>query len=240
MRIFIFGDTQIPNARQVQLSINKVKKLENFHNNNNISNDVILMPGDLTALGSNNHWFNYLFHNILGRTCLVDKMDTNPQLDKFIDLIYNKLVKMTKNIYLCHGNHDGYIHPIKPVYNFIKNKYGGIYYTKNITDDIVIINIGEVFSDDNEFFLKQSLEKFKNKKIIIQQHYNFKGHFSDWWSQEYKNKFFNIIKNYNILFVAEGHYHITRHYKHNNILFIAGSGYDLIYYDTKNDKIEYF
>lgn len=59
-------------------------------------------------------------------------------------------------------------------------------------------------------FLKQDLEKNVGKsfkKVIVFQHFSWIDGMSDWWTMEAKDRFYEVVKDYNIVALINGHSH---------------------------------
>jgi len=223
MRFYILGDTQINNVEQ---ELRTQKKILDLHKVVQ-KGDVLLIPGDLTNDGSNTHFINKAFEKLKSCFNLSNVTNFDDQLSIFIKNVYNPMYKLFDGqVFICHGNHDEIAYPIKPVLNFVRKKHGATYYTKQLNNNITLICLGKTFNKNRKLFLENSLKLNKDKQIIIMQHYNFIGPYSDFWSNKDKQIFFNIIEDYkkNILFIAHGHLHITSSDKINGFTFINGAG----------------
>ena len=230
MKIYILGDPQIGRPEQESLLDDKIKELDQIVQ----KDDILLIPGDLTEHGSNSHFLNIYFEKFINLFGFRHSTNFDNQLDIFINKVYNPLAKIFNNkVFLCHGNHDTYAFPIKPVVNFVRKIHGSHQYSKFINDDTVLICLGNTFSNKNKNFLKKNLLKYSDKKIIIMQHYNFNGPFSDFWPDKDKQSFFDMISPYkdNILFIAHGHIHITQSINIDGFTLINGSGKNNIFFE---------
>ena len=47
--------------------------------------------------------------------------------------------------------------------------------------------------------------------IVICHHYGFDGYSDDWWTDEERETYYNVIKDYNIAVIFQGHQHDTFH-----------------------------
>ena len=59
-------------------------------------------------------------------------------------------------------------------------------------------------------FLKSDLAKYvgkSNKKVIVFQHFPWVGGMSDWWTPAAKDRFYEVVKDYNIVALINGHSH---------------------------------
>ncbi len=59
-------------------------------------------------------------------------------------------------------------------------------------------------------FLKRDLKEnlqHSNKPIILFHHYGFDGYSDDWWSNEERQTYYDVIKNYNVVAIFQGHQH---------------------------------
>lgn len=178
----------------------------------------LIVAGDLTEHCSDNKkLFDYKYGGVTD--------EFTPMLNEYIKPI-SSLIPLK----LIPGNHDFYIDDSrwpffhKPVLSYIR-KYHKLNSLKNIFSSM-FSKIGDhVYSFDYEDihfcacdiytnekvleWLKKDLDKNKNKKIIIFQHYNFDGAYSDWWTRDEKKKFYDVIKNFNVILLIEGHHHFS-------------------------------
>lgn len=75
-------------------------------------------------------------------------------------------------------------------------------------------------------FLKEDLEKYakSNRKVILYFHYGWDDFSKLWWTENEQDKFYNVIKNYNIAAIFAGHNHATGYLQWKGInVYSAGS-----------------
>ena len=111
--------------------------------------------------------------------------------------------------------------------------YSGCYtYTRN---NILFISLG--IYPTNLKFLRKHLPKNKNYPIIIFYHYNtIKEPFSDWWSDKEKEQFYQVIKDYNILAIINGHLHSSYRKIWKGFTMLNAGGKKLLRMNMEDDK----
>jgi cytolysin (calcineurin-like family phosphatase) len=74
-------------------------------------------------------------------------------------------------------------------------------------------------------FLKEDLQQYGyKKKIIIYFHYGWDSFSKLWWTEDEQEKFYDVIKDYNIAAIFTGHNHATGYLKWKGIdVYSAGS-----------------
>jgi predicted phosphodiesterase len=75
-------------------------------------------------------------------------------------------------------------------------------------------------------FLRNDLKKYtnKNKKVIMYFHYGWDSFSKLWWTEDEQQKFYDVIKDYNVAAIFTGHNHGTGYLKWNGIdVYSAGS-----------------
>lgn len=208
---------------------------------NNQDIECVILCGDYTEHGTNGQ-------TMLG--CI------GGGLDEFGPFIVNYLnpIKSVISTYMCAGNHETYVpwpYFYKPVFDYIKKNYGALRYSFDIQGvQFVCCNI---YPDPEHLdWLAKELALYKEKDIIIFFHYNMIGHYSDFWAGydipdknkikvtlQKQEKFYDVIKDYNIVAILGGHLHSTKVKEWKGIpTFIAGGGgFALCTYD--NGKFSY-
>jgi predicted phosphodiesterase len=217
------------NTKKAQL----VKMIE-YTGENNVS--FVLLAGDLTDTSAQAN-FNS-FQN---------------------DWIY-PLTQTKTGIYLCHGNHDGDDGCTKsPVVKYIKQTYGDVRYSFDF-GGVHFVCCG-MYPDykksnpccfynnclDTITWLENDLEKMaqaqQNKSIqempiILFFHFNLTGDWSDWWSDENKNKLYGVLQGYNVLNIFTGHCHSTYTDVWNGIKTTCVGGDKFAICDCTNGTLE--
>ncbi len=213
----------------------QVKQIIEMKDEHNVQ--MVISAGDLTE------------HGVDGKSFFCCRKNTedqlNPMIKKWVEPIENAGI----DVLLTIGNHDTYTgHPYfyKPVFQYIKKKhnatcypwiwmkYSGCYtYTRN---NILFISLG-VYPKYLKF-LRKHLPKDRNYPIIIFYHYNTvdKEAYSDWWNDKEKEQFYQVIKDYNILAIINGHIHATYEKKWKNFTMLNAGGSKLIRMNMENDK----
>lgn len=213
----------------------QVQQIINMKDEHNIQ--MVISAGDLTEYGTD------------GKSFFCCRKNTEDQLNPMIKNWVEPIEKSGIDVLLTIGNHDTYTgHPYfyKPVFQYIKKKhnatcypwiwmkYSGCYtYTRN---NILFISLG-VYPKYLKF-LRKHLPKDKNYPIIIFYHYNTvdKEAYSDWWNDKEKEQFYQVIKDYNILAIINGHIHATYEKKWKNFTMLNAGGSKLIRMNMENDK----
>ncbi len=76
-------------------------------------------------------------------------------------------------------------------------------------------------------WLKNELNEITNDTpIVFIFHYVIADNvpYNDWWTNDEKEDFYNVIKNYNVILICNGHDHETRIDNWKNIPCVIGSG----------------
>lgn len=198
-----------------------------------ISIDAIICAGDLTEHGYDGSKF--LCWKFGG-----DEDQITP-LKNYVKEIEKEV---TPFIYLCLGNHDKYpleFFPFKNmgVTSYIKQKHGDLVYSWELTKNNVKIYfycLNLCPSGNSLSYLKKELkERTKTDNIIIYFHYCITGSFSDWWTEEEKEAFYQVIKDHNILTIIVGHRHQNWLDKWKEFTVVSGAGSPLMLCQIKID-----
>lgn len=233
--------------------INNVEFITNFIKNskNSIYEPRFLMiTGDLTEHCSDGKKiFNYKFGGITN--------EMTPLINEYL-----KPMSTLLPLKLIPGNHDFYIDgsrwPFfhKPVLSYIRKNHnlntlknifsstfsdiGDVVYSFDIED--VHFCACDIYPNEKVLkWLRTDLEKNNDKRIIIFQHYNFDGPYSDWWTMDEKKKFYDVIKNYNVVLLIEGHHHFSSEGSFMGIKTVnsGGRGFGLITVYPDDIKIKF-
>ena len=198
--------------------------------------NVVLVAGDLTHTG-------------LARHCLWDKLNCccYPQTDlkhqgdqckAYIDKFVNKIESEScGKVYSCLGNHDEYTrwpYVYHPMSDFVVEKHGNEMY--DFVSENVHFICCSVYPDAMiRQWLKVVLPKNSHGKVIF-FHYNIQGQWSDWWTKEEKEKFYDIIKDYQIYAICVGHAHVSwvKHWR--DIPVIRGDGDKIALCTIENEE----
>lgn len=195
----------------------------------------VLCPGDLTENGFDGKGMGCGFLKVPWW-----RNGDHDQLGIFLDDYLNNIESKGIKVYCCPGNHDTYVkwpYWKKPVFNFLKRKYGG----SNSADQrsakkgwytfdkmgVKFISLG-IYPDAKclEWLKGQLADLFKGTPLVFFYHYNtvVGEKWSDWWTDEEKEAFYQVIKDYNVLLIANGHIHSTAKGMWHDIPVVHGSG----------------
>lgn len=240
IRFIVTGDFQSGNKPQMP---NKVGIIDTI---NLLNPDYVIHCGDLTDLGEGgklSRFINYVYYNIYNFFLMFkirrfQKVNYPPtQYESYKNDFVNKL---NPNIKLleCLGNHDLYAHPCKPVKNYIVRKFGKTYYKKYFSNlAVYCLNVypTKKISD----WLRKQINKNIDEPFICFFHYPIVGFFDDWWKQDEKDYFYNIIHDKKCLAIYVGHTHVSNMYQYNNVSQYDGSGQSLylVTYNPDNQTL---
>ena len=193
--------------------------------------NALICPGDLT----DNGWDGAHF------TCWKYGGDYD-QLTPYKEQ-YEKPISKHIPIYECAGNHDYYVPPPHihhGVLDYIKSKHGGLRYSFDI-DKLHFIALDRYPDKDGMNFLKDDIKKHKDKDIIIFFHYNLTGPYSEWWSEDEKEKFYEVIKYYKVKALLVGHLHssMLSEWKGYKVILAGGPKIAKCIYDGENVNVEF-
>jgi Icc-related predicted phosphoesterase len=185
--------------------------------------DFVICPGDLTDTAAD------------GCGCRCKK--TISELNEFVDNYVSPLEGNGIPVKATIGNHDySRTYPCNGVEKFIKRKYGATYSSDHGTsgyytfghNGVQFISLGVY--PKNLKWLKSVLPADKKAPLIIYYHYNtLKSEpFGDWWKEEEKQAFYDVIKDYNILCIICGHWHTSCGTLWNNLKIIHCAGNPVI------------
>lgn len=164
----------------------------------------------------------------------INKANKN-DLELFLDIIKNINIK----VFVTVGNHDLLFSKEMTADYYMKRvgKTLGKYHSSTANyvfkrGNIVFITMNgvkEVIPGPNGYYkemellwLDKQLTKFKNKKVIILQHFPLLDTNSTSSELYKKENYFNVLnKHNNVIAVISGHYHINREEKINNIYHIV-------------------
>jgi predicted phosphodiesterase len=109
------------------------------------------------------------------------------------------------------GNHDRYVPAwylgIKPVHGMIRNRHGAMRYSWD-WDDVHLVALGEYPDDATCRWLARDLAQAgRERPVVLLTHYGILGPYSDWWSDQEKSVFGDVIEPFNVAAIFHGHYH---------------------------------
>ena len=214
--------------------IDHVQKIIGMKDEFNVQ--MVISAGDLTENGLD------------GKRILCWRKNTYDEVSPMINNWVTPIEKAGIDVLLTIGNHDTYtgqpyIH--KPVFGYIKRKYNATChpiinmehsgcYTKR-KNNILFISLGVY--PKNLKFLKKNLPRDNNDPVIIFYHYNtVNEQYSDWWTDEEKENFYQVIKDYNILAIINGHIHLSYKKEWKGFTMLNGGGSRLVRMNMEGDK----
>lgn len=119
-------------------------------------------------------------------------------------------------LYEGTGNHDRYVEGAygdrMPVLEDVTKRHGGLTYWWK-WHDVHFFNLDEWPDPQRRAWLEEQLKSVNRETpIVIYFHYGLSGPYSDWWKDQDKEAFAQIIKGYNVIALFHGHYHGSGHY----------------------------
>lgn len=181
----------------------------------------VVVPGDLTSQGHAVNWSGF-----------PNGKEWVSGFDQDYEVNGNGLLRYP--VYEGYGNHDihsgnyavlvGIYYRNKVRSTPVNVSSEGLHYSwdwENV--HLVQLNIfpgGDGDAQNSLDFLKEDLAKRignSGKPVILFQHYDFYSDPKRWFHEEDKNRFYEVIKNYNIVGIFVGHTHSTQFYYWHNI-----------------------
>ena len=213
------------NDKPIMRKFNSVGIIKKYHDDFHL--DFSLCVGDMTHHGSDKKSRDLC-------DCYTCPSNGN-EMSAFLEKYHHPLENYGIPLKLCIGNHDvnRCWYPDNSMLNFIKLKHNSTYswfYPKQSScyffdhKGFRFICLG-LYPHNIKWLLSVLPEDVK-KPLIFYYHYNTQPHeyMSNWWSDKEKNNFFDIIKNYNVKLIINGHNHITKYEKWNDIPNILCGG----------------
>jgi cytolysin (calcineurin-like family phosphatase) len=119
-------------------------------------------------------------------------------------------------VFEAHGNHDK--HHSWYVLDRVRERHGGPRYCYAFDwDDLHLVSLGEAPDDKDLDWLEKDLAAVgRERPVVIYQHFPLQGPYSEdnWYGKgDYRNRFENVIRGYNVVAFFHGHYHASGHYK---------------------------
>lgn len=172
--------------------------------------DFAIVAGDLTDNG----------YDGKGLCCYKWGGSTN-QLSELKHNYVNVIEGAGIPVKLCVGNHDRGKPPYwyQPVFDYVAKHNSGIRYTFTY-ENFLFICCGK-YPNRIKWLKKQLVPEVPT---IIFFHYNLQGNWSDWWSENQKEDFYQAIKDYNIKGILVGHHHISKISYWEGIRVISAAG----------------
>lgn len=206
------------------------REYKNLHPKSIIDSDAefVIITGDLTDNGYDG--------SHLG--CIQYGGDED-QVSPFIKHYVKPIKDAGKGVYMCAGNHDRgkktwKISIYSPINNLIRKEYGGLNYT--FEKQGLKFVCCDKYPKKLKWLKKQLVNPFQ--PTIIFFHYNLVGPFSNWWSEKSKDKFYNVVKDCNIIALLFGHHHISKIGTWKGITTISSANsFSLITYNPDTEKI---
>ena len=192
---------------------------------NDSDSDFVIVTGDLTENGYDGK--QLLCYNYGG---------FSKQLQMLKEDYVNPLESEGISVKLCIGNHDRGRPPYlyQPVFNYVKERHGEIEYSFD-HKGFRFICCGKY--PKRLEWLEEQLQE--NVPTIIFFHYNLEGEWSDFWKEDEKAFFSDVINGYNIVAILVGHHHISdiTNWKDYTVISSAGKGYTQIILDPSDGTI---
>lgn len=235
-RFFVISDPQIGNDSQVRsMDIKKNIVLKNIS-----PDDIIIIPGDLTDKGIGN--VNNPFTLYFAYCACFRKPEDIPkenQLQILKDDYLNDLDTKCKDMFLCIGNHDTYTQKWwgeQDPAEYVKKRHGGLYYMKKC-NNILIFSLSIYPNKKRTNWFKDKLAK-TSEPFVVFFHYNLKGPYSDWWSDNEKDNFLTVLNKHKkrCVFIAEGHHHSSYFTHWNDFVVVNGANDSPILVDVETDQ----
>lgn len=225
-----FGNPEIRARKDYQLNkILELKEQENIQ--------IVISAGDLTDDGTDGSKFWGL------RSKQNDQL--SPLKKEWVEPLQNNDIIPLMTI----GNHDSYTgHPYfyKPVFKYVKELHDATHYPwvwMNYSGYYTFEHNGILFISCGKYpkylkWIKNNLTK--DKPMILFYHYNtVEEPFSDWWSDEDKDNFYELIKDYdNILCIINGHFHSSYIKEWRGFKILNGAGTSMLMINMDNDKVK--
>lgn len=192
------------------------------------NSSFVIVAGDMTHNGSDDKKF----------LCTIPISGRQKQLQGYIDQYANALTGIP--VYECMGNHDNWSYfpyVYKAVEKYIKDKFGATLYSWKY-GQVLFVCLG-IYPDDEGIRYLNSVLDGETPTVLI-FHYNLDGPWSDFWTTEEKDRFYNTIKgNKNILMIITGHIHASKEYLWNGfkVITCGGPGLMKCTYNHMNNKI---
>lgn len=210
MKIIVTGDIQIGNVQQ---AYNKQGLIATVIRENP---RLFIHCGDITDLGESGSIINKIYYRLYNACCMpcgLERVNTDSpeQLQEYQEMI-QPIRDAGIEILECLGNHDLYAHPVKAVRSYIKRQYGNTYYRRDY-EGLSIFCL-DVYPNKEicEWLRKELAFLGEDAPFICFFHYPVVGPISDWWTDEEKSTFLNVIRNYNCLALYVGHTHLSGRY----------------------------
>ena len=154
----------------------------------------------------------------------------------------------TSNIYLCAGNHEKILDYrkiyCKSAYKKVKKSTLGMYKSSNDInyyferEGVFFICCGIYPDFDICLWLDELLLWIGQRPVIIFFHYNIKGKYSEFWTDNEKQTFYDLIQKYNIKAIINGHIHKSSAYLWNNKIQVVNvGGYNFTVFDYSNGQL---
>lgn len=199
---------------------------------------IVLLAGDITNGNAPTFW-QWLTCSIPYDNCTqVFKRDYLQPLEK------------KHKVYFVAGNHDREAKfrnsPGWPDYMEIDElaiqKYGSVNYTVELSHNVLLVAFGDLYPTKETLEWFKSLNIDRERPLIMMWHYNTLSEpFADWWSDQEKEHFWNVIEPYNLLCIFNGHFHQSNYQRYNGVHMVkaASRGYVRFTIDVKTRKAKY-
>lgn len=231
---FVVGDPQVGHDEQEARMDVKLQQIKNHADPE--GRDICIIPGDLTQHGTgpvNNCFVRYFCMCVPYRKARDESVPDRDQLAVFKDSYWKPIRERCKRTYVCIGNHDTlitYWTGKQPVNDFITKQHGGGRYVDLVDDAIYVVSLGEYPTEDNIAWLERQLASMRKRPVVLFFHFNLYGPFSDWWSDENKERLSEVLEpiKERVAFIAVGHHHSSYTGKWKDFNVVNGSGSDVV------------
>ena len=240
---FVDSDLQINDPLQIDNKEGHLKKMLELIDRVLVETPVkaFLSPGDLTDHGLYYSPPLVFLNQILKKIPRLKPIfsdDSDNELQVVLNTYVHPLRRAGVKSYLCAGNHDTSGPFWKPVLSYLRRRHGNLCYSFNI-NGLHFACCGVVPNKQIRNWLAHDLAKLApNTPVVLMWHYPISGPYSgkpypggEWWartkddSDAEKVLTYGLIKDYNIIGIFTGHFHISyRSDWHDIPIFNTGGG----------------
>lgn len=203
-------------------------KIANVSRIKTLDPDFVIVAGDLTNNGSD------------GKKLLcIPLSGPEKQLQGYVESYAKNLEQQDIQVYECMGNHDDWTYPpymYMAVKKYIISKHKSLLYSFT-QGDLLFICLNIYPDSDGRKFLRNTL-KDKKRPVVIFFHYNLQGQWSNWWTDDDKKAFLEVISGYNVILIVTGHIHETNSYTWNGFQVVTCGGSKLVSCNYDNGKLD--
>lgn len=177
--------------------------------------DFTVVVGDCTEKGSDG-WYYWVLPKF-----------ADDEVGAFTDKFVGGVERLGIPVYVGPGNHDvanKWMYPRLKLLTYIRDRYNATYsfcdpYKAGCYNfrhrDLHFISMG--IYPKNLGYLQSTLQTLsKAQPLVIYFHYSFDPGSLDWWTVNEQEAFYNVIKEYNVKLIINGHKHSTALFKWKN------------------------